>query len=200
MNYAYYLGICLVGAGLAAAIFYLLGARRRAWIPRLPWWLYLLIGSVPGFYGLSHSTIPSFSTPTTAVGKAYGYVNRESHTRHGTDYGAFRFLPEGGEAINIETEIILPDWGSPIDFDGRTFRVVYLKDDTYRFLKNEAVDITILSGKHTGFHDSHDARPFGSWLGLPIGAALIALGYLIFYYRKGDAESAVSDKDDNPSI
>jgi hypothetical protein len=76
--------------------------------------------------------------------------------------------------------------------------VVYLKDDTYRFLKNEAVDITILSGKHTGFHDSRDARPFGSWLGLPISAALIAFGYLIFYYGKGDAESAASDKDDNP--
>jgi hypothetical protein len=200
MNYAFYLGFCLLGFGLAAAIFYLLGAKRRAWIPRLPWWLYFLLGSVPGLYGLSHSTIPSFSTPTTAVGKAYYYVNRESHTRHGTDHGAFRFLPEGGEAINIETEIILPDWGSPPDFNGRTFRVAYLKDGTYRFLKNEAVDITILSGKHTGFHGSRDARLFGSWLGLPIGAALIALGYLLFYYGKDDPESAASDKHDNPSI
>jgi hypothetical protein len=43
MNYAFYLGFCLLGFGLAAAIFYLLGAKRRAWIPRLPWWLYFLL-------------------------------------------------------------------------------------------------------------------------------------------------------------
>ncbi len=148
---------------------------------------------------MSHSTIPSFSTPITAVGKAYDYVRRGTSRGHGNIFGGFRFVPEGGEAINIETQIFLPDEGIPADFNGRTFRVIYLKD-SYRVLMNEAVDITILSGKHTGFHDSLDARPFGSWLGLPIGAALIALGYLLFYYGKDDAESAASDKDDNPSI
>lgn len=199
MNYAFYLGFCLLGAGLAAAIFFLLGAKRRAWISRLPWWLYFLLGSVPLFYGLSHSTIPSFSTPITAVGKAYDYLRRGTSRGHGNIYGGFRFVPEGGEAINIETQIILPDEGTPEDFNGRALRVVYLKD-SHRVLLNEAVDITILSGKHTGFHDSIDARPFGSWLGLPIGAAFIALGYLLFCRGKDDAESAASDKDDNPSI
>jgi hypothetical protein len=199
MNYAFYLGFCLLGAGLAAAIFFLLGAKRRAWIPRLPWWLYLLLGSVPLIYGLSHSTIPSFSTPITAVGKAYDYVQRGTSRGHGDIYGGFRFVPERGEAINIETQIILPDEEAPADFNGRRLRVVYLKD-SYRVLLNEAVDITILSGEHTGFHDSLDARPLGSWLGLPIGGAFIALGYLLFYCGKDDAESAASDKDDNPSI
>lgn len=194
MNYAFYLGFCLLGAGLTAAIFFLLGAKRRAWIPRLPWWLYFLLGTVPMFYGLSHSTIPSFSTPITAIGKAYAFVQRGSYARHGRYwrefvYEGFRFVPEGREAIDIETNIRLPDGGIPMDFDGRTLRVVYLKD-SYRVLQNEAVDITILSGKHTGFHDSRDARPFGSWLGLPIGAAFIALGYLLYYYGKDDAESA----------
>lgn len=199
MNYAFYMGFCLLALGLTAVIFFLLGAKRRAWIPRLPWWLYSLIGMVPIFYGLSHSTIPSFSTPITAVGKAYAFVWRGSNSRHGHQYEGFRFVPEGGEPINIETDISLPDGATPTDFDGRTLRVVYLKD-TYRVLRNEAVDITILSGRHTGFHDSLDARPLGSWLGLPIGAVFVALGYLLFYYGKDDAESAASDTDDNPSI
>ena len=63
------------------------------------------------FYGLSHSTIPSFSTPITAVGKAYDYLRRGTSRGHGNIYGGFRFVPEGGEAINIETQIILPDEG-----------------------------------------------------------------------------------------
>lgn len=196
MNYVFYLGSCLLGVGLAAAIFFLLGAKRRASIPRLPWWLYSLLGMGPIFYGLFHSTIPSFSTPITAVGKAYAFAQRGSNAGHGHRYEAFRFVPEGGEAIYMETEISLPDGRTPSDFDGRALRVVYLKD-TYRALQNEAVDITILSGKHTGFHESLDARPLGSWLALPIGGALIALGYLLFYYGKNDAESAASDKEDS---
>lgn len=199
MNYAFYMGFCLLGAGLTAAIFFLLGATRRAWIPHLPWWLYLLLASGPIFYALSHSTIPSFSTPVTAVGKAYDYVQRGSYSRYSSRYGGFRLVPEGGVTINIETKISLPDGGTPADFDGRTLRVVYLTD-SHRVLRNEAVDITVLSGKHTGFHDSLDARPLGSWLGLPIGAALIALGYLLYYYGKGDAEPAASDTHDNSSI
>lgn len=199
MNYAFYMGSCFLGAGLTAAIFFLLGAKRRAWIPRLPWWLYLLLASAPIFFGLSHSTIPSFSTPVTAVGKAYAFVQHVSRARHGFDYESFRFVPEGGEAINIETDISVPDGKTPLDFDGRTLRVVYL-NDSHRVLQNEAVDITVLSGKHTGFHDSLDARPFGRWLGLPIGAALIALGYLLHYSKKKDVESAESAADDNPSI
>jgi hypothetical protein len=191
MDYTHFLECCLPGLGLALVIIFLLGAKRRAWIRR-GWWLSLILGFVIGLYGLAHSTVPSFSTPITAVGKAYDYVYRVSHARHGNDYGVFRFVPEDGKALNIETHIILP-----AGIDGDTFRVVYLEDGE-RVLKNEAVDITILSGKRAGFHDLLDVRPLGRWLAIPIGSAFVVLGYLLFYYGKGDAESAASD-DDNKS-
>ena len=77
------------------------------------------------FYGMSHSTTPSFATRITAVGKAYDSVQREIHTgyHHDTVFG-FRFVPESGEPVNIESEITLPDWGTPKDFDGRILRIV----------------------------------------------------------------------------
>lgn len=141
-------------------------------------------------YSLFHSTAPSFATRITAIGKAYDYVERTRgrYPYRDTYYG-FRFVPDGGDPVNIETEIILPDWGTPAIFDGRTFRVVYLKDSK-RVLKNEAIEIEILSGKHAGFHDSLDARPTGAWLGIPIGAALGAFGLFGLRYRKDDAISA----------
>jgi hypothetical protein len=186
MDYARFMGCGLLGLISTFAIFFLLGAKRRARIPYLAWWLSLILGAVLCFYGLSHSTIPSFSTRITAVGKFYDYVEREGY-RGDTTYG-FRFVPEGGEAISIHTRILLPHRG----MDGRTYRVVYLKDDNRR-LKNEAVDITILSGKDTGFHDSLDARPFGSWLGIPIGVAFFGFGMGGLRYRKDDANPAASD-------
>jgi hypothetical protein len=180
MDYAHAIGFFLLGLGPALVIFFLLGARHRAWI-RPRWWLSLILGFVIGFYGLVHSTVPSFSTPITAVGKAYDYTYRVSNARHGNDYGVFRFVPEGEEALNIETHVILP-----AGIDGDMLRVVYLSVGG-RVLKNEAIDITILSGKHTGLHDSLDARPFGHWLAMPIGFAFVVLGYLFFYYGKGKA-------------
>jgi hypothetical protein len=186
MDYAHFMGCVLLGLGPTLAIFFLLGAKRRACIPPLAWWLSLILGSVSCFYGLFHSTIPSFSTRITAMGKFYGYVEREGY-RGDSTYG-FRFVPEDGEAINISTRILLPHRG----MDGRTYRVIYLKDENRR-LKNEAIDITILSGEDTGFHDSLDARPFGSWLGVPVGVALFGFGWLGLRYRKDDAKSAASD-------
>jgi hypothetical protein len=193
MDYSHYMVCALLGGGPALAFFFFLRAKRRAWIPPLAWWLSIGLGVVICFYGMSHSTTPSFSSRITAVGEAYNYVEREIHTsyHHDTVYG-FRFVPEGGAPINIETEIILPDWGSPADFDGRIFRIVYL-NDSKRVLKNEAVEITILSGKHAGFHDSLDARPFGSWLAIPIGAAFATFGFAGLRYVKDDADAAASD-------
>jgi hypothetical protein len=199
MDYTHFMGCCLLGFGPALAVFFLLRAKRRAWIPPLAWWLSLILGAVVLFYGMSHSTMPSFSTRITAVGKAYDYVDREIHTgyHHDTIYG-FRFVPEGGEPINIETEIILPGWADPVIFNGCTFRVVYLQD-TSRALKNEAIDIEILSGKHLGYHEFLDARPFGTWIGIPAGAAFLGFGLIGLKYMKDDAKSAASDEDDNPS-
>lgn len=196
MDYALYMGCCLLGFAPAFAVFYLLRPRRRAWMPPLAWWLSLGLGVVSFFYGLSHSTMPSFSTRITAVGKAYSYVQREIHTgyHHDTIYG-FRFVPEGGGGggpFNVETEIILPDSYHPEDFDGRTFRIVYLKDSG-RVMNNEAIDITILSGKNAGYHESLDARPFGSWLAIPIGAAFFAFGFAGLKYTKSDADAAALD-------
>ena len=162
MDYTLSMVCGLLGAGPALAIFFLLRAKRRAWIPPLAWWLFLALGAIVFFYGRSHSTVPSFSHRITAVGKAYDHVDREIHTgyHHDTVYG-FRFVPDGGNPINIETQIILPYWNTPAVFDGQSFRVVYLDDDQ-RVFKNEAIDIEILSGKNAGFHDSYDARPLGS--------------------------------------
>lgn len=192
----------LPGAGPALAIFFLLGAKRRAWIPPLAWWFFLALGAVVLFYGMSHSTVPSFSTRITAVGKAYDYVDREIHAgyHHDTIHG-FRFVPEGGGGggpIDIETEISLLDTAHPAIFDGQVFRIVYLNDNG-RVLKNEAIEIAVLSGKHKGFHDSLDARPFGKWLAIPTGALFGVFGFFGLRYMKGDAESAVSDDDASSS-
>src|SRR5580704_13554056 len=176
---------CLLGFGAAVAVFFPLGAKRRARILALAWWLCLILGAATLMYGLFHSTAPSFATRITAVGKAYDHVQRQ--LGRDTYYG-FRFEPDGGKSVNIETEIILPDWNAPAIFNGRTFRVVYLQDSK-RILKNEAIDIEILSGEHAGFHGSLDARPAGEWLGIPAGAALFGFGFLGLKYRKDDATS-----------
>jgi len=199
MDYAHTMVCSLLGVGPALAIFFILGAKRRAWVPPLAWWLFLAMGTVVFFYGLSHSTVPSFSHRITAVGKAYDHVDREIHTgyHHDTIYG-FRFVPDGGSPINIETQIILPHWGNPAIFDGQTFRVVYLDDDQ-RVFKNEAIDIEILSGTSAGFHDSYDAQLVGKWLGIPIGAALACFGYFGLRYMKDDAKSTASSDDDEAS-
>jgi hypothetical protein len=63
-------------------------------------------------------------------------------------------------------------------------------------MKNEAVDIEILSGEHAGFHDSLDARLAGRWLGIPIGAAFFTFGFAGLRYMEKDAISAASDDDD----
>jgi hypothetical protein len=199
MDYTHVMVCSFLGAGPALAIFFVLRAKRRAWIPPLAWWLFLALGTVVFCYGLSHSTVPSFSHRITAVGKAYDHVGREIHTgyHHDTVYG-FRFVPDRGNPINIETRIILPYWDTPAIFDGQSFRVVYLDDDQ-RVFKNEAIDIEILSGKNAGFHDSYDARPTGKWLGIPIGAALGIFGFFGLRYMKDDAESAASSDNDDAS-
>ena len=85
MDYTHAMLCSFVGAGPALAIFFLLRAKRRAWIPPLAWWLFLTLGAVVFFYGLSHSTVPSFSRRITAVGKAYDHVDREIHTGYHHD-------------------------------------------------------------------------------------------------------------------
>lgn len=197
MDYTHFMGCSLLGLGPALAILVLFGSNRRVRIPRLVWWLSLIMGAVILVYGDSHSTMPSFSPRITAVGKTYDYVKREIHTgyHHDSVYG-FRFVPEGGEPIHIETKIILPGWGDSAIFNGRIFRVVYLQD-TERSLKNEAIDIEILSGEHSGYHKSLDARPLGRWLGIPIGAAFLGFGLVGLKSKKNDGKHTALNA--NPS-
>jgi hypothetical protein len=195
MDRGIFIGASLLGMAAALAVFYPLGAKRRACIPYPLWWVCLGLGVVVCIYGLAHSTAPSFAPRITAVGKAYDHV--ELRQGRDTHYG-FHFLPdENGEPVDIETSIILPGWAVPEVFNGRTFRVVYLQSSK-RVLKNEAIDIEILSGRDAGFHDSVDARPVGVWLAIPIGAALGAFGYFGLRYRKDDETSAASGDDDTP--
>jgi hypothetical protein len=189
MDRGIFIGACLIGVAAALAAFYPLGANRRAHVPYPRWWACLGLGVVLCLYGLARSTAPSFAPRITAVGKAYDHV--EVQQGRDTHYG-FHFLPDGGgEPLYIETSIILPGWAVPEVFNGRAFRVVYLQSST-RALKNEAVDIEILSGRDSGFHKSVDARPVGSWLAIPIGAALGAFGYFGLRYKKDDETVARS--------
>lgn len=151
MDYPHTMVCSLLGAAPVLVIFFFLGANRRAWVPPFAWCLSIAVGVIVWFYGLSHSTVPSFSHRITAVGKAYDHVDREIYSgyHHETVYG-FRFVPEGGNPVNLETQIILPYWNTPAIFDGQSFRVVYL-DDAQRVFKNEAIEIDILSGRNAGF-------------------------------------------------
>jgi hypothetical protein len=133
-------------------------------------------------YGMSHSTVPSFAPRITAVGKASDCIEKSVGR---SNKFVFRFVPEGGSPINIETVIIMPHWGNDGKFNGRTLRIVYL-NDIARSPSNEAIDIEILDGDNAGWHDSLDARPFGVWLGIPIGAALGGFGYFGIGYKKDD--------------
>lgn len=71
---------------------------------------------------------------------------------------------------------------------------MYLQDNK-RFLKNEAIDIEILSSKHADFRDSFDARPVGKWLGIPVGAALGAFGFAGLAFRNDNAVAGTLDDD-----
>jgi hypothetical protein len=185
------MGYCLLGVVPGMVGFFVIGAKRRSDIPPLAWWLCLIAGSVACFYGMFHATAPSFISPITVVGKAYDHV--ELRRGRDTDYG-FRFVPDDGKPVNIETHIALPGWASPEIFNGRQLRVRYLEDSDLG-LKNEAIDVEILSGKHAGFHDSLDARPLGKWLWVPIGATIFIFGLLGLKYMKSDAEFSASADD-----
>jgi hypothetical protein len=180
---------CFLGIAVALAVFFPLGAKRRACVSPVIWWGCLIAGGVTCIYGLTHATAPSFAARITAIGKTYDFVERTRGTwPYKDNYYGFRFVPDGGEPVNIETEIILPGWADPSIFDGRSFRVVYLQDSK-RTVKNEAIEIEILSGKDAGYHDSRDARPVGAWLGIPIGAAFGTFGLFGLKYRKDDASA-----------
>ena len=181
---------CLLGIGVALAVLLPLGPKRRACISPPAWWFCMVVGSVVCFYGMAHSTAPSFAPQVTVVGKATAFEER----RYGRESKlVFGFVPEGGNPVDIETHIVVPHWGNDEMFDRRTLRITYL-NDTSRSVSNEAVDIAILSGPNSGWHDSLDARPFGIWLAIPIGAGIAGFGYMGIRYRKDDLKAAESSE------
>jgi hypothetical protein len=186
MDRGTFVGTCLLGLAVALAVFFPIGAERRACIPALAWWLCLIGGAVTCLFGLSHSTVPSFAPRITAVGKASDWT--EKTVGRNTKF-VFRFVPEGGSPIDIETLIIVPHWDNAGKFNGRKLRIVYL-DDIARKPSDEAIEIEILDGADAGWHDSLDARAFGVWLGIPIGAALGGFGYFGIRYKKDDMKAA----------
>jgi hypothetical protein len=186
MDKGTFIGTCLLGLAVALAIFFPLGAKRRASIPAVAWWLCMAVGSVTCVFGLSHSTVPSFAPRITAVGTTSDWI--EKRVGRDTKF-VFRFVPEGGKPVDIETLITVPHWGYAEELNGRKLRIVYL-DDISRNPSNEAIDIKILEGSDAGWHDSLDARPFGVWLAIPIGAALGGFGYFGIRYKKDDRKAA----------
>jgi hypothetical protein len=195
MDRGTFMASAMLGLVVAMAIFFPLGAKRRASIPSLVLWFCLVAGGVTCMYGLSHSTAPSFAPRITATGKAYDCEER----KQGRDSKfVFSFVPDEGDQVNIETRIAVPGWARPERFNGRTLRVVYLRD-AHRSLSNEAIDIRILSGDGVGFHDFLDTRPGGVWLGVPIGAALASFGFFGLKYMKDDEIAAASEDDDSAS-
>lgn len=172
-----FLGYYMFGVVVALAVCVTLKPKRIAGIPPLAWWLCLIVGVAAGGYGLSHSTVPSFAITITAIGRTY---DRAEHRRgRDTSYFSFRFVPDVGQPVNIQTTIIIPGWGTPSVFNGRTFRVVYLAEKN-RALENEAIEIEILSGGYAGYRDSLDARPLGKWLAIPFGAAFGTLFWIVW--------------------
>jgi hypothetical protein len=192
MDRGTFLAYCLIGMAAALVVIIPLKAKRRASIPAFVWWLCVILGAAACGYGLFQSTTPSFATRITAVGRTYD--SAEHSQGRSTSYFSFRLVPDSGQPVDIETRLIIPSWGNPSIFNGRTFRVVYL-DENNRGLKNEAIDIEILSGQHAGFHDTLDARPFGKWLGIPLGAAVGFFGFFGLKYRNDDALSVALDND-----
>ena len=187
---------CLLGLGIAFAIFLALGPKRRALISSPIWWAFMIVGAVLCMYGLSHSTTPSFAPRITVTGNATAFVEQ----RYGRDSKfTFSFSPDGRSPVQLDTHIIVPHWGNSEIFGGRTLRITYL-DDSYRTAKNEAIDIAILGGENAGWEDSLDARPLGIWLEIPLGGLIAGFGYLGIRYRKDDLAKAGPSDIASPSV
>lgn len=184
MDKGSFIATCLLGLGAAAAVFFPLRAKGKTRIPLFVWWLCVVSGSVVCIYGLTHSTTPSFAPRITALGKGANCIERDA-AGSGPEF-FFRFAPEGGQPVDIWTQIIMPHWGNAEKFEGRRLRIVYLNAASGK----EAIDIEILSGDNAGWRDALDARPFGIWLAIPIGAAISGFGVFGIRFKKDDVKTA----------
>jgi hypothetical protein len=141
----------------------------------LAWWFVALLGfAVAGISG-AHSTRPSSAPRKTVIGRVQGCTEHEI----GKGNFTYTFLLDSGvqNSVEIATRIKPPIcWSEDSSTSNlNIYRVVYLDDPT-RDLNHEAIHIEVLSGRHTGWSGSVDARPFGLWLGIPAGILLIIAG------------------------
>lgn len=107
MDRGTFIGSCLLGFVAALAVFFPLGAKRRANIPALAWMVCLVLGAGACFYGLSHSSAPSLAPRVTVTGIASEFVEK----RAGRD-SKFLFrrmvksFPEAGRSIVRRTRYL----------------------------------------------------------------------------------------------
>jgi hypothetical protein len=156
----------------------------------LVWWVAGFLGfPLAGISG-ARSTRPS-SAPRTSVTGTVQDCNVHRVGRSNYTY-SFLLSQSGGNTIGIATRIKPPlCWPGPSsDSDGDQYRVVYL-DDPSRSLEHEAIRIDVLSGGHVGWSGSVDARPLGTWLGIPAGIVLIIVGTIgAQFHRRERSEPA----------
>jgi hypothetical protein len=141
----------------------------------LIWALLCLMGfGLAGFSG-ANSTTPSSAPRTTLTGAAANCI--EHRRGRGSFTYSFVLTPTTGVPVRLETRIKAPIcWqGGGTGSDAAEYRVVYL-DDQDRDLRNEAIQVDVVHGQNAGWQGAVDSRPFGLWLGIPAGLALIVVG------------------------
>ena len=172
----------LLGFPTTIFLFFITPARYRAKVPGLLWGLSLVIGGVLLICSLVYSTVPSMAPRITLRGTASPFIE---HRVGKSSKFSFMFLPEHGQPIELETELVPPHWGNEEIFAGRVFNLTYL-DTVNREVKHEVIDLEILTGANAGWHDSRDARFLGAWLCAPFGALFFGIGIFGLKYKSDE--------------
>lgn len=179
-----YLLAILVAVGSAVVFSRYLEYAGRSHFRKPALWACVAVGAAGGWVSYTHSTNPSLAPRITLTGKALDCLNvhRFSRNRH-----LFRFDSGSGDRIFLQTKIFAPMcFDSSKTFDDRTYRITYL-DDARRSMSHEVTRVEVMSGTDAGWYRRLDARPFGAWLGVPVGAFLAALGALLLRMQKQQA-------------
>lgn len=181
-----------LGAAVAGLIIWRLGFRRRAGIEPGEWWTLFLIGFAICFWAALHSTMPSFARRITTV-TTVSSCTVEEH-RRSIKFTIHLDQAPGGP-VYLHTEIVGPMcWNSGRYRSNNVYQITYL-DAPGPDGNKEAVAISVVSGPDKGWHGEVDARPFGLWLGIPIGAAVGCLGLAGLKLRAKDLQKCrIEDK------
>jgi hypothetical protein len=181
-----------IGAAIAGLICWRLGFRRRTEVGPGMWWTLVLVGFALMMWSAFHSTMPSFAPRITAITTVSSCV-KEEHRR------SIRFtihLDQGpGGPIFLDTEIVGPMcWLSSRQRSSNIYKIDYL-DAPGLDGEKEVVAISVLEGPDKGWHSEVDSRPFGLWLGIPVGGALVSLGLFGLKLRGKDLKKCrIEDK------